>query len=441
MCRPFASAGAIALCLTSLSGCDLLVAGRFMPAVGPLIGNPITGEVLDASTRLPVGSATVTSGLGSTLTDPSGHFTLYGDLSAHEISISRAGYTATTIGGGLYDPSQPLELTIARATPDEASLPTRFAVLTGALTDPGGRALPTGVASYAGQPPQPVSGGGYQIKLSAQWPGTLLTAVLAGGQTTASYSDIAGGVQPFTYQNFGYRLQTVLMGNSYADPTSANAEKPLSVGTVPMGPINVRYTNLFAGARVQTDVSLDFGVAGSVPVARAFGSNQVIQVPQVGGLKYDVVGTATDATGTRSSTVQLTTNSPSSAPFALLSIPQITSPTPGAKGTGPRPTFSWSPSPIPGVTYQITLLESDPGSQDAPTKKWVATTTEDSIDYPGFSAGDVNGGALLAGKIYTWSLSVVDVLGATQSPSDLPPVRPYRLRQRQAQITGSQFSI
>ncbi|HEY9723157.1 MAG TPA: hypothetical protein V6D47_14200 [Oscillatoriaceae cyanobacterium] len=441
MPRPSVYAGAIALSLTCLTGCDLLVAGRFMPALGPLIGNPITGLVLDADTRLPVGGATVTSGLGSTLTDPSGHFTLYGDLNAHQISVSRAGYMANTVGGGLYDPSHALQLTISRAFANEATLPSRFIDMRGQLVNTAGQVLPTGIVSYAGQTPQPVAANGqYEIKFGAKWPGSLLTAVLAGGQTSAPYADVTGA-QPFTYLSFGYRLESAKMGATYTDPAAQDQPTPLTVGNVHLVPVSVRYTNLFPSARVETDVLLDFGVAGSVPVARAFGSNQTIQVPQVNGLKYDIIGTATDATGQQHSTVQITTNDPSKAPFTMLSIPKIESPTPGETGTGPRPTFSWSPSAVQGVTYEVTLFEGDKGSTDPPTKKWVADTTETSIDYPGFSAGDVNGGALIAQKVYTWQLRVVDVLGATQTPSDLPPVQPYRLRQREAPVVGSSFSI
>ncbi|MDB5097009.1 MAG: hypothetical protein JWM80_1430 [Cyanobacteria bacterium RYN_339] len=414
-----------------LGGCDLAAAGPFMPPILPGVGFPLTGVVLDANTRLPIGGATVQSGFGSTITDGNGHFNLYGGLGSREVSCSRAGYTAVTDGDVDPNLGGDLQFELQPVFSSEQSLPTRFLQLAGPVT--GLPANAPALVTFGGQF-APISNGLYQLDFGAQVPGKAFSAVMAWGTTNGA---VNVPNQSFNFTSFYYLVKNWEMGDNVpAGHHDFTLATPLK--SADMVSTSVKYGNVTPTfASVQTEILLDFGVLGSVTVARATASNQAIPVPKVTGLKYDIVGTAINAAGNGISTVQLTTNDPSQATFQLLGIPKITSPANNAKGAGQRPTFAWTPVPQDDVLYMITLTEENEGT------KWVGRTRHSEIQYPGFSQGDINGGALRTDKKYTWTLDVIDALGATDLPTSKAgpvPVKPYRIRQRRAVVQNNGFT-
>lgn len=404
-----------------------------MPPIFPGAGFPLTGTVLDGQTHLPIGGATVQSGFGSTITDAQGKFSLYGGLGSHELSICRAGYVAITDGDVDPNGADTLQYELDPLFPDAGVQTKKFLELSGSVTG----LVPNQPAQvFLGD--QTVSATNtYQLDFAAAVPGNVYTTVLAWGNVTGTYNQDASSGVPFNYTNFHYEIGNWAMGNTI--PASKKTHNLVSGATVPLVPTTVKYKNLGAFASVQTDILLDFGLVGSVPVARQTSSNQAIPVPQIQGLKYDVVGTATDSTGKLSSTVQLTTNDPAQATFQLLNVPKVLSPANGATGAGQRPTFSWTPDDSGQSTYEVTLYE-----EGEVKPKWIGHTSASEIQYPAFSQSDINGGALRSDKKYTWVLTATDVLGATDLPTsrDGPvPVKPYRVRERQAQNSGNGFNL
>jgi hypothetical protein len=430
MPRLLALVAAIATPLT-LGGCDLAAAGPFMPPILPGVGFPLTGVVFDANTRLPIGGATVQSGLGSTITDGNGRFNLYGGLGSREVSVSRAGYTAVTDGDVDPNAGGDLQFDLQPIYSADQGLPKRFLQLAGSTK----AALPPGqpaLVTFAGQVAN-VSNDLYQLDFGAEVPGKAFSSVLAWGTTNGA---VNVPNQSFNFTSFYYTVANWAMGES-VPAGHRDYNLPAGVTPVDLVPTSVKYGNVAAFAGVQTDILLDFGVLGSVTVARQTSSNQAIPVPRVNNLKYDIVGTATTADGNGSSTVQLTTNDPAKATFQLLGVPKITSPANNTKGAGSRPTFSWTPVPPDDVDYVVTLREKDEGV------KWVGHTRHSEIQYPAFSPGDINGGALRTDKSYSWTLEVIDHLGATDLPTSKAgpvPVKPYRVRQRSALVQNYGFT-
>jgi hypothetical protein len=432
--------------ILTLSGCELLAAGQLMPGLAPGVGKPLEGEVVDGRTRLPVGGATVVSGLGSTTTDANGRFKLYGGLNSREVSVCRAGYTAMTLGGLEPEAMGNLQFVIQPQFPTSGSLPKRFLELSGQVTG-----LPAGQDGLVslGELTSSVSNGGYQIRFESEVPGKVITSVLGWGAINGRYQENASAPQPFNFTTFSYRVEHWALGDTY--PQAKVGHAPLAIANdVAFQKVKVAYTNLagFTGG-VQTDILLDFGVAGSVPVARALGSNQEISVPQIPGLKYVIQGEARDPSGRSASVVNITTNDPSKATFQLLGAPKVLSPTPGASGTGQKPQFSWSSTgPQDQVVYVITLYEGDKNSDSFDSKpKWIAQTSDTDITFPPFSVGDINGGALRPETMYTWVLRAVDVLEAPETPTskrsvqDVAPVKPFRVRQRESETRGNTFTL
>lgn len=443
------------LLLTSLipllGGCDLLIAGLVgPPGTLPGMGPAIEGIVLDAATQLPVGGATVVSGLGSALSDATGRFKLYGAFGSHELSASRYGYTGVTDGEFDASAGDPVTISLAPYNPPESSLPTRFLKLDGNVT--GLDAAGNGLVSFGGLTAS-VSNAAYQIEFKAQVPGRILTSVLAWGTISGKYHEGVAAAQPFNFTNFGYDVRHWPLGETI--PESRQTMNLPIRADAPIQAIHVNYGNTTGFASVQTDILLDFGVAGDVPVATQTSSNQDILVPKVPGLKYVVVGEARDASGKGSSAVMITTNDPSAATFPLLPLPKVTEPS-GA-GAGSRPTFKWSASTAKDVAYQVTLYEIIPGVSSSKAK-WVGVTRAPEITYPGFSQSDINGGALRTEYKYRWNLRVIDILGATDLASSknfepdaaygllgtffpqAPSVKPFRVRKREAQVIDTAFT-
>lgn len=440
--RPLAAAATF-LGLLPLTGCDMLLAGQLMPGLAPGVGHPLEGEVIDSRTRLPVGGATVVSGLGSTTTDANGRFKLYGNLNSREVSVSRAGYTAMTLGGLKTEQLGNLQFAIDPQFPATGSLPKRFLELNGQITGmPAGQ---EGLVSL-GELTTSISNGGYQIRFESEVPGKVITSVLAWGAINGRYQENASAPQPFNFTNFSYRVEHYPLGDTY--PQGTIRREPLAIGNgVQFQNVKVAYTNLSGFQSVQTDILLDFGVAGAVPVARAMGSNQTLSVPQIPGLKYVINGEARDATGRSASVVNITTNDPSKANFQLLAAPKILSPQPGASGIGAKPEFEWSSAGSKDqVVYVLTLYEGEKNDDSFQSKpKWVARTIDTSVTFPPFSVSDINGGALRPEKKYTWVLRAIDILDATETPSssrrDIAPVKPFRVRKREAETRGNTFTL
>jgi hypothetical protein len=426
-----------------LGGCELMAMGPFMPGLVPGVGFALQGNVRDGRTFLPIGGATVTSGLGSTVTDANGHFALYGNLGSHEFSVSRMGYVATTVGGIKADASTPLDVTLDATTSDNGALPQGFLDVRGFLQNVGGQpiAVPNGVVVIGDRLPTAASNGQYQVTFESQVPGKVLTRVLAGGDTAERWDDAAAKTSflPMTFKTFGYSLEHFTLMPTQGQQTSP---RNLTVDdSIKFDDTKVAYSNIGDLKIIETSIYLDFGVAGSVLVAQATGSNQGIHVPVVPGVKYVVIGTAYNANRTQWSNVTITTADPRKAPFQLLTPPKVTGGV--GKGIGSRPTLKWTPSPVPGVVYEVTMKETDDKGSTSVTK-WRATTTEPEITYPGFSLSDVNSGALRPEKKYVWSVRVIDTLSTMEDATThraILDVKPLRTRSREAVSTNNEFTI
>lgn len=425
--------GAVALCTTA---CDLVVASLLVPGVG----SPLTGRVVDSRTRLPVGNATVVAGLGQTVTDANGDFYLFGNFTSDEISVTRAGYVAVTQGDIPVGSHGKLEIALEPMFTPANALAMKFLQLSGPV-----QGLPTpdtpALVSLGGTTTA-VSNALFSLEYKAAAPGQILSSVLAWGTLSAPYMEGVAAPQPFHFLNFAYRVGSWRLGNTI--PESAQAQALQIASQVPIAPVRVAYSNLGGFRNVQTDVLLDFGVLGYVPVARALASNQSLPVPTLGGLKYVIQGEATDATGKSGSRVSITTNDPGSISFALLPVPRILGPTSGASGVGQRPTFSWTPL-SQDVIYEVILREV---GESKP--KWVARTRYSEVTYPAFAPNDINGGALRPDRKYTWSLRAIEWLEQTELPAASlnllqlearVPIRPYRTRTREVEVREMEFSL
>lgn len=412
--------------------------GPFMPGIAPGVGRPLQGTVRDGRTYLPVGGATVTSGLGSTVTDANGHYNLYGSLASDEISVSRAGYVAKTVGGVTLDPATPMDLTLDSAFDNDGMLPTGSLDVRGTVLTPAKQiATPDGLISLGGIM-APISNGQFQVQFSSQLPGKLYTAVLAGGRISGTYDPKVNVTQPFNFETFGYSLVSLAAGDTM--PQGLRNTSLTIDGSVQISPSQVKYSNLGNLNAVQTSIYLDFGVAGKVLVAEATGSNQAVKVPRIPGIKYVVAGQAFNDAKNQSSAVIITTDDPGQAPFQMLTPPKLLGPS--GQHVGARPTFSWTASPVPNVVYELQLFETD--GKTAGSKKWTATTTVPEITYPGFSLADVNGGALRPDRQYYWKLRVIDTLTTLETPTSrksVLDVKPLRSRQREASSDGGTFTI
>lgn len=424
-----------------LTGCDLVVAGAFVPG----LGRPMTGRVVDARTRLPVGGATVLAGLGQTVTDAQGRFRLFGNFASDEISVSRAGYIAITQGDTPVAPNEELEFALEPLFLPSSPMPTRFLQLSGQVAGLTSPVTPAMVC--LGGAVAPVSNGVYAVEYKAPSPGRLLSAVLAWGTLSDPWVEGVAAPQPFHFLDFAYQVGSWRLGDTI--PESAQQRNVQIQAQVPLQPVTVRYGNIGAGfATVQTDVALDFGVLGYVPVARALASSQALPVPTLAGLKYVVTGEAVDTAGKARSLVTLTTNDPGKATFQLLSVPKVLQPLAGATAVGQRPTFRWTGLPA-DVQYEVRLQEVGEARP-----KWIGRTRYPEITYPGFALNDINGGALRAERKYTWSLRAVELLDGTEVPSAVGlslqavgevgwrvPVKPYRVRKREAEVSEMGFTL
>lgn len=433
---------AMFLALSLLSGCDLLLLSPTMPGLMPGVGRPLTGRVLDSMTGLPIGKATVTAGWGATNTDNAGNFSLYGDFSGgRNLSISRAGYVSVTYALGPLAEGDTYY--IDPSFPNSGSLTRRDLKLTGILLNPNGTPMTAiGNVSFGGAASTKTNeaNGSYGITVTAGLPGNVFSGILAGGQISGGPVDSAS--QPFNYQTFGYRLVDI---PSVIPDSTWTATANVQVQGTTFTDMTVVYKNLgsFRVPSPRTEVTLDFGMLGSVPVGRGFSTSQGLKVPRVDGAKYVVTGVISDSGLKTESKAAITTNLISTVTFEMLSPPKVLGPADNSVGVGWNPTFSWSPVDKAN-SYYVEVFE-DTGSSNL-MAKWRGYTTNTSLTYPGFWDNDFNGGVLFPQASYSWAVhavrsevssirSAVDLRAA-----DLPSVKPFRQSRMESVTQGMRFS-
>ncbi|MNK48251.1 hypothetical protein D3C87_670790 [compost metagenome] len=424
--------------LLPLSGCELLLVSPTLPGIAPFVGRPLTGKVVDSVTGLPLGNATVTAGLLATAkTDADGSFKLYGNIGGQGIAIARAGYTSLS-----YVTNSPLADGQSYFLPPlfpATGLPSaKHVTLQGVVHYNGAPITPKGAVVFAGlASTMTTTNGQFALAIRELLPGSVHSGVLAGGILIGGpiSSETNQSAADFSFDSFGYRFADI----PFADkPDLAPLPlQPIESKEVPIQSLSVNYSNAGAFSQVQTDVIMDFGLMGSVPVARNSQSNKTIPVPYVQGIKYAIEGRASDASGKLTSRVSVVTNSLSPVPFRLMSPPVVTSPANGAEEGG-NPTFSWDPVPD-AQSYAVEVFE---GTHASATLKWKGYTSQTSIAFPTFPDWDMNGGSLIPGISYTWTVraynATVESLGkAVTAP---PPSKPYRTNLYESAASGMTFS-
>ncbi len=420
-----------------LTGCELLLISPTLPGIAPFVGRPFTGKVVDSVTGLPLGNATVTAGLlAQAKTDADGSFKLYGNIGGQGIAIARAGYTSLS-----YVTSGPLAdgqtYFLPPLFPSTGLPSSKHVTLQGSVHYNGAPIVPAGGVVFAGLASAVVNGGIFSMVIRELLPGSVHSGVLAGGQILGGPITPEAGqsAKDFSFDSFGYRFVDI----PFADkPDLAPLTlQPLESNHVPIQALSVSYTNTQAFNQVQTDVIMDFGLMGSVPVARDTQSNKALRVPFVQGIKYAIEGRASDASGKLTSKVSITTNALAPVSFKLLPPPAVTGPANGSEGVGGTPTFSWDP--VPGAqSYAVEVLE---GTHAAATLKWKGYTAQTSIAFPTFPDWDMNGGSLIPGISYTWTVraynATVESLG--KSVTAPPPTKPYRSNIYESAASGMTF--
>jgi hypothetical protein len=303
-------------------------------------------------------------------------------------------------------------------------------------------------------------------------PGSVFSGVIAGGDITGGPILPPGKDSPqaFSFKDYGNGL--IGFGYGYYDvpfgptgslsPPQWKAPAPIRIGTFGTR-ASISYTNTAWASDVKTEITLDFGILGSVPVARGFSSQQAVVVPSVAKSTYVLEGRAYSADRKRESLVIITNDSVSNGQFDLLSPPEPISPVHGAKGVGALPTFEWKP--VTGAdAYLVQVFEPN-----IPKPKWRGLTEKTSLPFPRIGDGDVNGGALLPTYTYTWEVSALasrygavtpkaadfgDFLPASyfassvrvRTPADIlglkdggPVMKPYRRKTFESRTTGMEF--
>lgn len=464
----------LGLVAPAIAGCDILLLSPLMPGLVPGIGQPLRGQVLDSATGQPVGAATVVSEAGWTTTDNSGRFALYGAISRHNLSISRAGYTSITYNAGPLQDDRAYFLDPLFGTPGQGDLTSRRVEIRGKVASSFGPI--DGEVVFAGVQNGRINGGQYAIAdFKAALPGTVFSGVIAGGEVDGGpiFPSAKEAEQPFKFKDYGNN--TLGFGYAFFDvpfqPTGTLTIPPweapvdIKIGSF-AAKARIEYTNTRWAKDVKTEITLDFGILGSVPVARGFTSQQDLVVPSVANSKYILEGRAYNADRTRESVVIITTNTITrDIAFDLLTPPDPEFPAKGQTGVGPRPTFSWKA--VPGAdAYMVQVFEPN-----IPQPKWRGITTGTSLTFPLFWDGDVNGGALLPGIKYTWEVHAIgSKYGATapqaldfkdflpagytdhsfgprlRTPADIlgikdgsPPFRPFRKKAYESLTKGMDF--
>lgn len=430
---------AMVVVMSLLSGCDLLLLSPLMPGLMPGLGRPLTGRVLDSQTGLPIGKATVAAGWGATNTDNAGNFSLYGDFSGGKsLSFSRAGYVSVTYALGSLVEGDTYYIDPSFAT--NGSLTRRFLNVTGTLTSQEGAAITAygNVSFGAATSPANMVAGAYAISVETGFPGAVYSSVLAGG--AISGGPVSNGNQPFQYQQFGYRLVDIPLVTDAGWAATAD----IRVQNTAFTDMTVVYKNLgaFKSPSPRTDVTLDYGMLGSVPVGRGFSTSQTLRIPRVDGAKYVVSGSISDSGLRTESRASITTNLIATVPFELLAPPKVTGPADNAVGVGTTPTFSWD-RVDKASSYYVEVLE-DTGSSNM-LVKWKGYTAGTSITFPGFWDIDFNGGVLYQQASYSWNVhalgsEVSTIKSAVDLRADLPSTKPFRQSRYESVTKGMRFS-
>ena len=434
--------GRMALALTlflPLTGCELLLVSPTLPGILPFVGRPMTGRVLDAVTGLPLGNATVTAGLLATAkTEPDGSFKLYGNIGGKAIAIARAGYTSLSFvsNKSLADGQSYF---LAPLFPNTGLPSAKHATLQGTIHLNGVPIQTAGGALFGGLASTTTTqNGAFSMSVRELLPGSVYSTVLAGGtmQGGPIVPPTGQSAVDFFFDSFGYRFVDI----PFADrpDTAPITLLPIEANQIPIRPLSVTYSNAGAFNRVQTNVHMDFGLMGTLPVARNTQSNKSLAVPYVQGVTYVIEGHASDTSGKLSSRISVTTNTLSPIPFKLMSAPVVTSPPNGAEAVGSNPTFTWEPVP----DAQSYLVEVFEGTQSSAILKWKGYTPQTSLAFPTFPDWDMNGGALLPGISYSWTVraykSTVESLGKTVNAP--PPTQPYRSNLYESAAGGMTFT-
>lgn len=424
-----------------LSGCDLLLLSPSMPGLAPGIGRPLNGRVVDSQTGLPIGQATVMAAWSATKTDNEGKFSLYWDMTGgRSVSVSRAGYSSVTYELGQLTDGDTYYIDPIFAS--SGTLPHRSLNVTGVLLTRENAALTANgnVSISAGTSGNTNSGtGAFALPVDAGFSGSIFSGVLAGGQISGG----PVGTAPFNYQSFGYRLIDI---PTVTGSSTWTATATVQVQDVPFLDMMVQYDNLAAykAPTIQTDVSLDFGMLGAVPIARGVSSNQPVRVPRVEAAKYVVAAKVegTDAGLKTASYANVTSNATAKVPLPLLAPPKVVGPVQDEPNAGASPTFSWQPVPN-AHSYYVEVLENT----GAPTAqaKWRGYTAGTSIRYPGFWDIDTNGGILFKEATYSWAVHALSsdsgyARKASDLRADLPKYQPYRQRRFESVTSGMRFA-
>lgn len=409
------------------------------PGVVPGVGIPLSGKVVDGQTGLPIGKAAVLTGLGFATTDNAGDFSLYGDLTdRHCVTIARAGYVTTTYEQAGERLANGQTYRLDPMFPTSGGLSHRDLSLTGTLYNADGSKLTAnGHVNLAGLSSTEANlvNGSYSLRKSAGLSGNIFSGVLAGGQYEGSLS------QGFNYRSFGYRLI-----DFPSIPSSATwvATADVQVQNIQFSDMIVTYSGLgaFSAPSPQTEVTLDFGMLGSVLVGRGYSSNQKMPVPQVAGAKYVVEGSVTDNSQQNillKSQVSITTNMVSQVPFTPLAPPKILGPQDNTQ-VGSAPTFAWKPVANASSYYVVVTERTGESSTQV---KWKGYTNKTSIAYPNFWMGDSNGAGLYKNASYSWAVHALgsDSGFTTQSAELSPnlPDKPYRSRRYESSTSGMRF--
>jgi hypothetical protein len=434
---------AIAACL---SGCDMGLVSSSMPGLAPGFGVPLRGRVIDSRTGLGVGGATVMGGLGRIGSAPDGSFEVYWDLAAgRELSFARAGYVSATYisevsqSGGTF--------AIAPTSYSNGTMPNREVAIGGVLRNRDGSPLTAlGSVSFGtlGDTPANTQDGSYALVETTGSAGAVTSGILAGGQVVGGPVAPGNSPQAFQYASFGMRNIDIPLGNPGGGRV---ATADLTVQDLPFPEVSIALQQLaaFQAPAPRVDVRMDFGMLGTVRVARSLSSSTTLRIPSVSGARLVVEASIQESGGRSVSRASLTTDYPST----VLSLPMLPSvrpkaPKDGARGVGGSPLFEWDPVKADrAVQYQVEVFEDAGGGSLQP--RWRGTTSRTSIAYPGFFDWDANGGALYPQASYSWSVRAYyadsQVGTSTLGTSDLQPSsRVFRGRAFESVTSGMRFS-
>lgn len=387
-----------ALCLL-LAGCETLPLFVFG---SPPIGLGKSGRVVDAHTGLPIGGATVFADLAPPVTsDNEGRFHLPVGFQG-AVSAFRAGYAGLTLEAG-----QLLEqdLALVPLAPLDGASPSRQVVLSGQV-------LPAGVGEVqftGGNGGQTITGfdGRFQLQVGVTG-GTIASGILAGGRVQGG--PLSDPQAPFSFATFGFRA--LHLGDQPQVHTLATSPA--------QGTVGVQYGGTLLEVTT-TQVSLDFGLLGEVPVFRGQGEVLQANVPVAQGVPLRVRGVTKSADGRLRSIVETVVEPNSDTQLAFLTPPQPLSPRDGSSNMLiAAPQFKWSA--VPGARlYEVVLTAESNGVQPV----WRGVTTGTSLGFPLIPA-NVNNASLRYGLTYVWQVTAYESASLDQVLADVASTQSQR---------------